>query len=134
MAEPGRVYDDDSSGEAVTRPDLKALEGGGETSEPRRAHLQEAGSGFYNSDGDSDNLDDQELGSGGSASTRLKGAENASARQGLYNPAGAEGGLAKLGGRMKRLGGSKWLVGSLAGGSLGIIVIFILLVLLAGSL
>ena len=37
--QPNRVYDPDSE-EPITRPDLHALEGGGETTEPRRGHLQ----------------------------------------------------------------------------------------------
>ncbi|HTB48586.1 MAG TPA: hypothetical protein VK712_00725, partial [Verrucomicrobiae bacterium] len=38
MAEPERVYNDQDA-QPVTRPDLRALEGGGETSPPRRDHL-----------------------------------------------------------------------------------------------
>ena len=40
MAEPARkIYDEDNS-QPAAGPDLKALEGGGETSEPHRGHLQ----------------------------------------------------------------------------------------------
>lgn len=70
MAEPARqqgpVYDNDQSGQPVTKPDLKALEGGGETSQPRRGHLSSVpdssgpGGGLYNPGGDTGGGDSED--------------------------------------------------------------------------
>ena len=43
MAEPQRVYDDDQSEKPIDKPDLRALEGGGETTEPHHGHLKAVG-------------------------------------------------------------------------------------------
>lgn len=51
MGEPARNFDDDSSTEPVIRPNLHAIDGGGETSQPKTGHLSAVdGDGATNED------------------------------------------------------------------------------------
>ena len=61
MGEPARqLYDDDYSPEAVTRPDLHALEGGGQSSTPKRGHLHSVGEDGGNGSLSPENLNEAE--------------------------------------------------------------------------
>lgn len=93
MAEPARIYDEDDE-QPVTRPDLKALEGGGESTAPKRGHL----SSVKDEDEAKKSMSPEELekaeesGTEGAADT-----EPAEEEESFYNPND------DAGGRFKRL-------------------------------
>ncbi len=61
-------YDNDNSSEQVTRPNLRSLEGGGETTEPRRGHLKAVGDDA--SSASPDELKDSETSGEGPAASK----------------------------------------------------------------
>lgn len=103
----------------------------GDASDPRGDLSKQEKSGFFNPGGDQAS-EATESEPAGSPPASLKGAENAPG--GLYNPNESAGGLQRTRNRIRKLWGNKWLVGGLAGGSIGIIGFFLILILLAGSL
>src|SRR3989344_556726 len=125
MAEPAPIYDPDDD-QPVTRPDLRAIEGGGETTSPRRGHIgiageekakspeelreAESGGSFYKPDG----AESAEQGKLAGVENQIPGGFNPNDKSRLGRMSAYFTGLSK---------NKKLLMGG--GGALGIVTIFI---------
>jgi hypothetical protein len=128
MAEPAPIYEPEDE-QPVTRPDLHTIEGGGETSEPRRGHLSVAGKEKTKSP---EELEDDEKGGGfykpDQAESEEQGKLGAAERQIGGGLKKEENKLIKLANYFTGLSTNKKLLMG-GGGALGIVSIFIFIFL-----
>ena len=149
MAEPARQtdpYDDDSSGQPVTRPDLRVLEGGNEGGEAPANHPKPQAVPDDNAAGTGSNPDTNKTAS----PTSLRQGEESGGRgksrgidrDSLYNARGDnQGGLggrlgsarSKANGLKPKLFKNKLLLGALLGSSAGVIGLIILIAIIIGG-
>ena len=140
MAEPARNYDNNDSEEPIIRPDLKALEGGGETSEPVKGHLHSVSGGDTEGkakggatpseikSGEETGSDSQTVGS----STATQEERNALTKQigKGYSDDSAPGGTPQRVITAFRDNKRKFFIGGAAGGGLIAIIVFGILAIL----